>query len=128
MPGDTIIHLAEDVDFRAGEHLIITASEMGSGLTETEEIVVLEAIDARTLRLAAPLVHKHRSSWYHVDGFAPVDMRVEVGLLSRNIVIQGDENSEFQLFGSHLMAMHGAILHLENTEVRHCGQAFVLGR
>ena len=55
-------------------------------------------------------------------------MRVEVGLLSRNVVIQGDEGSSAQLFGSHLVAMHGAHLKLSGTEVRRCGQAFILGR
>ena len=128
MAGTYFIHTAEDVDFRAGDHLVLTASEMGSALTQTEEVIVAEAVDARTLRLTEPLAYNHRSSWYTVDGFAPVDMRVEVGLLTRNVVVQGDENSEFQLFGSHLMAMHGAKLHLEGVEVRHCGQAFILGR
>jgi hypothetical protein len=55
-------------------------------------------------------------------------MRVEVGLLSRNIVIQGARGSSRQLFGVHVVAVHGAKLRLTSTEVRFCGQFGVLGR
>ncbi len=34
-----------------------------------------------------------------------VDLRPEVGLLTRNVVIQGDQGSEEELFGVHTMAM-----------------------
>ncbi len=55
-------------------------------------------------------------------------MVVQVALLSRNVIVQGNEGSESQLFGSHMAAMHGAILRVTGTEIRRCGQAFVLGR
>ena len=62
MAGSDTVRLSEDVDFGVGDVLIITASEMGA-FTETEEIVVQEVIDARTLRLTKPLLYNHRSSW-----------------------------------------------------------------
>ena len=62
-----------------------------------------------------------------MPGFAPVDLRVEVGLLTRNVVIQGDDESESQLFGMHLAAMHGSMLRLSGTELRRCGQVLYRG-
>ncbi len=55
-------------------------------------------------------------------------MRASVGLLTRNIVVQGDDGSTAQLFGVHVVAMHGSALRMSGTEVRRCGQAFVFGR
>ncbi len=52
-------------------------------------------------------------------------MRAEVGLLSRNVVIQGDSNSEELEYGVHIMAMGGgsdqAVVRIEYAEVRQAG-------
>ncbi len=60
------------------------------------------------------------------------DMRIEVGLLSRNIVIQGDENSIKTNYGGHMM-MHGKaegglIGRIEFAEFRYVGQPAIIGR
>ena len=79
-------------------------------------------------------------------------MRAEVGLVTRNVVIQGDDNSDSQLLGVHTAIMEvrsggfvqrtkraclqsrmppvvqGGIFHMENAEIRRCGQGFLLGR
>jgi hypothetical protein len=60
------------------------------------------------------LIHKHYSeienySYTNKEGAVVnenFDMRIEVGLLTRNIVIQGDEDSVKNNYGAHLM-MHG---------------------
>eukprot|EP01035_Chromulina_nebulosa_P037684 gene37684-50877_t len=58
-----------------------------------------------------------------------IDMRCEIGLLSRNVIIQGSEyNSDGQLFGVHTVAMMSGIFRIENAEIRRCGQAFNFGR
>lgn len=58
-----------------------------------------------------------------------IDLRCEVALLTRNVVIQGDEaKSDGQLFGVHNVAMMSGIFRIENVEVRRCGQAFDFGR
>ncbi len=63
MPGDTVITLAEDVDFAVGDQLIITASEMGAGVFDTEEITVAAVLTKRTFRITRPLENMHRSQW-----------------------------------------------------------------
>jgi hypothetical protein len=88
MPGNNTLFLGEDVDWSVGDRLVVTASERGAGATDTEEVEIAEVINGRTLRLKRNLSRPHRVQWYRQAGFAPVDMRVEVGLLSRNIVIQ----------------------------------------
>jgi hypothetical protein len=128
MPGSDTLVLGEDVDWGVGSRLVVTASERGAGGTDTEEVEVAEVIDGHTLRLTKPLTRPHRVQWFNQPGFAPVDMRVEVGLLTRNVVIQGDEGSTQQLYGAHVASMHGAALRLSGVEIRRCGQAFVLGR
>ena len=63
LAGADIVNLSVDVDFGVGDKLIITASEVGAGMTQTEEIEVLEVLSPRSLRLTKPLVHNHRSAW-----------------------------------------------------------------
>jgi len=59
-------------------------------------------------------------------------MRAEVGMLTRNIVIQGDESSEFNQYGGHLMLhgkMSGGLIgRIEYAEFRKMGQPKIVGR
>jgi hypothetical protein len=124
--GDSSIEVAEAVDYAAGETIIITSH---TNYRQTEERIVAGlANGGRTILLETPLQHTHKSVIHEQDG-QTVDMRVEVALLTRNIVIQGEPGtSARQLFGAHVIAVHGATMRLENTEIRHCGQAGRLGR
>eukprot|EP00638_Chattonella_subsalsa_P015791 CAMPEP_0117829880 /NCGR_PEP_ID=MMETSP0949-20121206/8130_1 /TAXON_ID=44440 /ORGANISM="Chattonella subsalsa, Strain CCMP2191" /LENGTH=3868 /DNA_ID=CAMNT_0005670717 /DNA_START=230 /DNA_END=11837 /DNA_ORIENTATION=- len=122
--GDTLLYLAEDVDWEAGEHLVITSSNMG---TQAEEVIVSQRLDDRTVEITTELEYDHESNIHFVEGYE-IDMRVEVGLLTRNIVIQGDEGSTRDLFGVHTIAAHGAVYRVENAEFTRCGQSFFLGR
>ncbi|KAF0973984.1 hypothetical protein FDP41_006967 [Naegleria fowleri] len=57
------------------------------------------------------------------------DQRGEVGLLTHNIRIQGDQDSDFTLFGGHTIYMKTSkYIKLNNVEFRRMGQAGVLGR
>ncbi|EDQ93048.1 uncharacterized protein MONBRDRAFT_22411 [Monosiga brevicollis MX1] len=124
--GDTQIFLSEEVDFAPGETIILTSH---TNYKQTEELVVAaRSVDNRVLTVTSPVQYEHQSFFYEAAG-ERVDMRIEVGLISRNIVVQGEPGaSEKQNFGSHLMAARGAMLRLENAELRRCGQAGVLGR
>lgn len=59
-------------------------------------------------------------------------MRAEVGLLTRNIVIQGDASSEGPEYGAHLMIhgqmKSGALGRIEYAEFRSMGQPRIIGR
>jgi hypothetical protein len=124
--GDSYIATSEKVDFAPGEVLIIPGSERDN--LQYEEATVLSNADGYTVYLTAPLQFTHRSEIVHIEG-RTVDLRCEVGLLTRNIVIQGEPvSSAGQRFGVHTVAMMSGIYRMENAEIRHCGQAFGFGR
>ena len=91
--------------------------------------------------LAQPLLYDHYGEGYSVPkGYNPTphdgrhikEMSAEVGLLTQNIVVQGDEQTYDIQFGAHIFfsspgdeSLHGR---LENVEIRDAGQAFFLGR
>ena len=62
-----------------------------------------------------------RNSGIVGDSYKNFSIRAEVGLLSRNILIRGDESSDSSKFGAHFMAMAG-IVHLSQVEFDRCGQ------
>ena len=62
-----------------------------------------------------------------------VDMRAEVAVLSRNVLMQGDESSLTSMYGMQMLissppSIPKAVVQLQNVEVRRSGQAFRLGR
>jgi len=124
--GSLVVVASENVDFIAGESIIITSVD---DHRQTEEATVAAlGLDSRTITLTAPLRFHHSSQVVQLGGRA-VDMRCEVGLLSRNVVIQGmGAKTAPQLFGAHTAAVRGGILRIENAELRSCGQAYNKGR
>jgi hypothetical protein len=88
--------------------------------------------DHPIITLDSPLLYKH---YAEIDtyGDQEIEIRAEVGLLTRNIVYQGDaEHSEKYQYGAHIMiASPGdetSIGRIEYTEFFNVGQAFQLGR
>jgi hypothetical protein len=126
--GTTVITTAEDVDWAPGETIVITAGSWN--YAEAEEAVVALRPDARTVVVAEPLAYTHTSRLWSAAayGHGNVDLRCEVGLLSRNVVIRGAPGSEAQAFGVHTGAFHGGVYRLENAELTQCGQSNNLGR
>jgi hypothetical protein len=62
-----------------------------------------------------------------------LDMRAEVAVLSRNVVIQGDKDSEVTMYGAQMLtstppSLAKARVQLQNVELTRTGQAFRLGR
>ena len=55
-------------------------------------------------------------------------MQVEVALLSRSLVVQGDLDSSATLYGGHTMLHAGASGHITGVELRRMGQQNRLAR
>ena len=149
--GDNFIITDKPVDFAAGETIVITghvktftgapsSNDKDGDMPPpcfypspaemtTEELTVVEVTDGG-LRVVfeEPLQYDHQSEIITTPQGRDVSVQAQVALLTRNIVIQGDEGSTEQLFGSHTIAVHGGHFRVENTEVRRCGQARNLGR
>ena len=123
--GQDFIVTSEPVDFQSGDVLIITGSEIGS---QPWEVVALGMSGEDTVFFTPPLPDTRRSEVRVIEG-RTVDLRCEVALITRNIVIQGDENSEGEMFGVHTIAIGTDVVYqIQNVEITKCGQAFNVGR
>jgi hypothetical protein len=97
----TQITLARDVDWRVGERIVIASSALDPNQAETRTIT---AVDGKTVTLNQALEFAHFGQLQTFEG-KTLDERAEVGLLSRNIVVQGDASSDASGFGGHVMVM-----------------------
>ncbi|WP_158539600.1 G8 domain-containing protein [Meiothermus sp. QL-1] len=98
--GSTQIRLAQPVDWRVGEQIVIASTALDP---HQAEVRTIRAVDGTLVTLDAPLTYAHFGQLQSFEGRV-LDERAEVGLLSRNIVIQGDENW-MGGFGGHVMVM-----------------------
>ena len=92
--------------------------------------------------LTEPLLYDHYGEGYHVpvrknsptphDGRHIREMSAEVGLLTHNIVVRGDEQTYDDQFGAQIFfsspGAESLLGRLEGVEVRDAGQGFFLGR
>jgi hypothetical protein len=129
--GSSAFCSAEEMDLRPGEVVVLTSTSPNP--YEAEEVAIGAVLNATCYLTMAPLKHTHSSRILAGADYQygrDVDLRGEVGLLTRNIVIQGGggQQQDDELFGMHLGAFHGGTLRLENAELRKCGQAFQSGR
>lgn len=126
--GATQITLSDAVDWEVGDVIVITAST--SDWTEVETATVSSVANGGlTVNLSSPLANDHLGVIYQYtrpsdskDWYA--DMRAEVGLLSRNITIQGAADSVAEGFGAHVM-IHGPMVDGETTHPS--GEGYIKG-
>ena len=116
--GTTTLQLADAPAWTVGDHLVVTSTEFVP--TEAEEVVVT-AVQGNAVTLDQPLQHFHYGERQTIDGHT-LDERAEVGLLTRNIVLQGDSSSTSTGFGGHVMVMRGGTAHVEGVEFLRMGQ------
>lgn len=64
--------------------------------------MTIESVSGTTINTVEAFQFKHYAAVEVYDG-EDFPMRAEVGLLSRNIKVQGSEGSEAEKYGSHLM-------------------------
>ena len=129
LAGSLVIVTSEDVDWIAGEEIVITGTSWA--YNEAERVRVVRVNESRTITIDRPLVYNHDCFVYassQFSGFTDTSICFEVALLTRNIVIQGDAGSLDDQFGMHTIAAMGAVFRLENAELRNCGQSLVVGR
>jgi len=139
--GDTIT-LNTKTDWEAGEMIVIAPTDFEVDHAEEFEIMDVDNSGAKTiLTLDRPTTYKHYSgskdytgsNGVNSDKTKTLEMRAEVGLLTRNVVFKGaDHDSVDNMYGAHIMlhstgddSLTGRISYTEFTQV---GQAFQLGR
>jgi hypothetical protein len=118
-------HLLLDgpVDWRAGDRVVVASTSFEPS---EAEVALISAVSGPTITLAEPLRFTHWGTVQTIAG-AVLDERAEVGLLSRNIVVRGDDRSDGTGFGGHIMMMGGAT-RIEGVELTRVGQRGKLAR
>ncbi|MER3553031.1 MAG: transmembrane domain-containing protein [Meiothermus sp.] len=132
--GDTKIAVENAADWRVGDRIVLASTDYSA--TEAEEKTIT-AKNGNTLTLDSSLKYLH----FGQSTFG-VDERGEVGLLSRNITVQGDASAGDAKdvndskkngvpgygFGGHVMAMKGGQMRISGVEFYRMGQKQKLGR
>jgi hypothetical protein len=134
-PGDDVLRFSEATGWEVGDRIAIASSDRSADHAE-EFTITAVSNGGRSVTIDGAARFKHdgvietysnglsggaRQEW-------DLDLRAEVALLSRNVKIQGDADSEIDHFGGHTMVMMGADMHISGAEFEHMGQEGILGR
>jgi cell surface hyaluronidase len=122
--GDKTITLAETVDWKVGDSIVIASTDFDYKQAETFKI---QSISGTTVTIDKAIQYMHYGQIQTYNGKS-VDQRAEVGLLSRNIVIQGKMASATDTFGGHVMVMAGGQAIVDSVEFVNMGQENKMGR
>ncbi|GIL53447.1 hypothetical protein Vafri_9024 [Volvox africanus] len=134
---DTYIIVNGAVNWQVGDRIVIASSSFMPW--EVDEVIIT-ALDNTTvprctvISLDTPLKYTHLGEIHNQDGVPmPLDMRAEVAVLTRNIVLQGDYTSAKYQYGVQVMVntpsyLPTGLVRFDNIEITQSGQAFRLGR
>ncbi len=106
--------------WRKGDVIVLASTDFDPHQAEKRTIA---AIDGKVIRLDRPLEYMH----FGKITFG-VDERGEVGMLTRNILIQASPDAEKTYFGGHIMAMAGSRMYVSGIELNRMGQNMHLAR
>ena len=128
--GDTTITVLDVGDWTAGDDIVLASSDFDMNQAE---IVTISDVTGNVVTLTTPLKSRHYGEIETYDT-EEIDMRCEVGLLTRNIKIHGSgsyhanpERHGVQIF-LFSVGDETSIGRIENMELFNAGQAFALGR
>jgi len=129
------IELTGDVsDWRPGDSVVIASTDFDFEQAEEFEIV---SVDGNKITLQGEIKFSHYGEEYET-----INMRAEVGLLTRNVLIHGEmgetcqdvgtpacDEVDFDNYGGHTKAVEGfKSYNIEGAELTHMGQMSILGR
>lgn len=117
------ITLERAVDWRPGDRIVVASTDFDP--TQAEERGIT-AVAGQGVTLDKPLAFTHWGE-DQTYGAASLNERAEVGLLSRNVVVRGDDASVNDGIGGHVMVM-GGTARIEGVELAHMGQKHRLAR
>ncbi|XP_069120731.1 cell surface hyaluronidase-like [Argopecten irradians] len=131
-----VLDVFDDVtSWKEGDKLLLTSTDFD--LEKAEEATVVSCADCTEKQVKVALLPRHM---HYGDIELNVDMRGEVALLSRNILIEGamknfcpleNENCDtykYDTFGGHVKVIKGfKDVHIEGVELYHMGKQTDLG-
>src|SRR5579864_2323467 len=118
--GSNTIQVLTPGDWKKGQTIVLASTDFDPHQAEERTIA---AISGNTITLDKKLDYMHFGKITF-----DVDERGEVGMLSRNIVIQASPDADQTLFGGHIMAMTGSKMFVEGVELNRMGQNMHLAR
>ena len=121
--GATQVALAASPGWRGGDKIVIASTDFDPNRAE---VATIQSISGASVTLSQPLLYSHFGQLQTYEG-TTVDERAEVGLLTRNILIQGDSASSAGGYGGHMMGM-GGTLRVEGVELHFMGQKGIVAR
>jgi cell migration-inducing and hyaluronan-binding protein len=121
--GSSQLLLDGPTDWRPGDRVVVASTSFEPN---EAEVVRVASVAGQSVTLTDPLRYTHWGTMQSIGG-ASVDERAEVGLLSRNIVVRGDERSDANGFGGHIIMM-GGTSRIEGIELTRVGQRGKLAR
>ncbi|MEO0573285.1 MAG: G8 domain-containing protein [Bacteroidota bacterium] len=118
--GNSQLELDRDpIGWEVGDKIVIAPS--GFDAFETEEVTIT-AVQGRTLSFSPTVNFPHFGEFQEYEGKL-VDERAEVGLINRNIKIQGAADAFEKNYGGHIMIMNSSgPVHIEGVEFTALGQ------
>src|SRR5437764_1055266 len=118
--GSNSIEVLNAAGWRVGDEIVLASTDFDPHQAERRTI---SAIRGNTITLDKKLDSMHFGKITF-----DVDERGEVGMLSRNIVIQASPDAETTLFGGHIMAMGASKMFVDGVELNRMGQNMHLAR
>ncbi len=118
--GSSSIQVLDGKGWRVGDQIVLASTDFDAHQAERRTI---SDIKGNTITLDKKLDYMH----YGRITFG-VDERGEVGMLTRNILIQASPDADKTLFGGHVMAMVTSKMYVSGVEFNRMGQNMHLAR
>ena len=124
----------DPLDWQVGEEIVIASTDLSGRNAEQRTITSISNTDTNpVITFDEPLLHKHFAGVeYFGDDGDFIEMRAEVGLLTRNVKYQGDEETSADNQYGAVIILHSpgdetTAGRIDNIELYNVGQAFILG-
>ncbi len=125
-----IVDHSDVLSWQVGDQILIVATGFDQDETETRKIESINSVTGE-LTLDAPLQFEHFADSATGDWNLPIAIQAEVAVLTRNVVIQGDEASTTSKYGVSIVVdgsnidyrqISENVIMLSNVEIVRCGQ------
>ncbi|WP_299053722.1 immunoglobulin-like domain-containing protein [uncultured Polaribacter sp.] len=124
----TSITLKETINWNVGDEIVIASTDFDPHQAEKRTIT---EINGKIISFVEPLNYMHfgvLQTYNNGTEYKILDERAEVGLLTHNLKIQGDSDSDLNGYGGHIMSMPNSVSKASNIELYRMGQKSKIGK
>lgn len=128
--GATNITLKEAVDWKVGDSIVVASTDFNAYQAEKRAVSAIST-DKKVLSFTGGLSYMHYGQLQNYTSPSrtfTLDERAEVAVLTRNLYVKGDLDSETNGIGGHIMVMNGGKSYISNVELYRMGQRKMIGR